>query len=125
MAAVALADKVLAAGYGMDKLDFFDSEGTFLHPVPQPRLAGPQHPSANALARPRLHTILQDAVHEAGVPVRVGVTISELEQTDKAVDVNFTDDTREQYDLVIGADGIRSLVRSLVFGPEYHPFFAG
>src|SRR5919199_4532405 len=97
LASVGLADKVLAAGYGMDKLDFFDAEGNFLHPVPQPRLAGPHYPSANALPRPRLHTILQEAVHEAGVPVRVGVTISELEQTDEAVVVNFTDDSRDQY----------------------------
>ena len=125
LASVGLADKVLQAGYGMDKLDFFDSEGNFLHAVPQPRLAGPQYPSANALTRPRLHAILQDAVREAGVPVRLGVTVSELEQTDEVVDVNFTDDTRDQYDLVIGADGIRSLVRSLMFGREYHPTFVG
>jgi 2-polyprenyl-6-methoxyphenol hydroxylase-like FAD-dependent oxidoreductase len=125
LASVGLADKVLAAGYGMDKLDFFDGDGNFLNPVPQPRLAGPQYPSANALPRPRLHTILQEAVHEAGVPVRVGVTVSELEQTDEAVEVNFTDDPRDTFDLVIGADGIRSLVRSLVFGPELHPTFAG
>jgi 2-polyprenyl-6-methoxyphenol hydroxylase-like FAD-dependent oxidoreductase len=125
LAAVGLADKVLAAGYGMDKLDFFDSEGNFLHGVPQPRLAGPQYPSANALPRPRLHTILQDAVHAAGVPVRVGVTVAELEQTEQAVQVNFTDDTAGAYDLVIGADGLRSLVRQLVFGTEYQPAFAG
>ena len=125
LAAVGLADHVLQAGYGMDKLDFHDSEGNFLHSVPQPRLAGPQYPSANALPRPRLHTILQEAVREAGVPVRLGVTVSELEQTDEAVEVTFTDWTSARYDLVIGADGIRSLVRSLVFGTEYQPRFAG
>jgi len=125
LAAVGLADKVLQAGYGMDKLDFFDSEGNFLHGVPQPRLAGPQYPSACALTRPRLHSILQDAVHAAGVNVRVGVTVAELTHTDEAVAVNFTDVSTGQYDLVIGADGIRSLVRQLVFGTEYQPIFAG
>jgi 2-polyprenyl-6-methoxyphenol hydroxylase-like FAD-dependent oxidoreductase len=125
LAAVGLADKVLAAGYGMDKVDFFDGEGNFLHSVPQPRLAGPQYPSANALTRPRLHAILQEAVHAAGVPVRLGVTVAELRQTAEAVEVTFTDDTRDRYDLVIGADGIRSLVRQLVFGPQYQPRFTG
>lgn len=125
LASVGLADQLRQAGYGMDKLDFFDSEGTFLHAVPQPRLAGPQYPSANALTRPRMHKILQDAVHAANVPVRLGVTVSELEQTDEAVEVTFTDWTNERYDLVIGADGIRSLVRQLVWGTDYQPAFAG
>jgi 2-polyprenyl-6-methoxyphenol hydroxylase-like FAD-dependent oxidoreductase len=88
-------------------------------------LAGPDYPSANALTRPRLHTILQDAVHEAGVPVRLGVTISELEQTEDAVEVTFTDWTNERYDVVIGADGIRSLIRQLVWGTDYQPTFVG
>jgi 2-polyprenyl-6-methoxyphenol hydroxylase-like FAD-dependent oxidoreductase len=125
LAAVGLADKVLAAGYGMDKLHFYDSEGNFLYEVPQPRLAGPQYPSANALTRPRLHTILQDAVHEARVNVRLGVTVAELQQTDTGVEVNFTDDTSDRYDLVIGADGLRSLIRQLVFGVDHQPIFAG
>lgn len=125
LASVGLADQALAAGFGMDTLSFYDHEGHLLYAVPQPQLAGPRYPAANALTRTRLHKILQDAVHQAGVNVRVGVTVSELEQKDDAVEVTFTDWTTSRYDLVIGADGIRSLVRSLVFGTQYQPGYAG
>ncbi len=125
LASVGLADEALAAGYAMDKLVFYDAEGHLLYEVPQPRLAGPDYPSSNALARPQLHKLLQDAVHKAGVNVRVGATVSELEQRDDQVEVTFTDWTNERYDLVIGADGLRSLVRSLVFGTEHQPEYAG
>jgi len=125
LATVGLANQVLAAGFGMDKVSFYDHDGNLISEIPQPRLAGPHYPAANALTRPRLHKILQDAVREAGVNVRVGVTVSELVQMDDAVEVTFTDWTTGRYDLVIGADGIRSLIRSLVFGTSYQPGFAG
>jgi 2-polyprenyl-6-methoxyphenol hydroxylase-like FAD-dependent oxidoreductase len=125
LASVGLADQALAAGFGMDTLSFYDHEGHLLYAVPQPQLAGPRYPAANALTRTRLHKLLQDAVQAAGVPVRVGVTVSELEQKDEAVEVTFTDWSTNRYDLVIGADGIRSLVRSLVFGTQYQPSYAG
>lgn len=125
MASVGLADQALAAGFGMNMLAFYDHNGNLMYEVPQPQLAGPNYPAANALTRSRLHKLLQDAIHKAGVNVRVGVTVSELEQSDDAVEVTFTDWTNERYDLVIGADGIRSLVRSLVFGTEHQPTYAG
>jgi 2-polyprenyl-6-methoxyphenol hydroxylase-like FAD-dependent oxidoreductase len=125
LATVGLADQVLAAGFGMDKVGFYDHDGNLISEIPQPRPAGPHYPAANALTRPRLHKILQDAVREAGVNVRVGVTVSELVQMDDAVEVTFTDWTTGRYDLVIGVDGIRSLIRSLVFGTSYQPGFAG
>ena len=125
LASVGLADQALAAGFAMDTLSFYDHEGHLLYSIPQPQLAGPNYPSSNALTRTRLHKLLQDAVRQAGVNVRVGLTASELEQRDDAVEVTFTDASTDRYDLVIGADGIRSLVRSLVFGTQYQPGYAG
>ncbi|GAC1300665.1 MAG: FAD-dependent oxidoreductase [Ktedonobacteraceae bacterium] len=125
LASVGLADQALAAGFAMDTLSFYNHEGHLLYAIPQPQLAGPQYPSSNALTRTRLHKLLQDAVQQAGIPVRLGVTVSELEEKEDAVEVTFTDWTTARYDLVIGADGIRSLVRSLVFGTQYQPSYAG
>jgi 2-polyprenyl-6-methoxyphenol hydroxylase-like FAD-dependent oxidoreductase len=127
LAALGLAERVVAEGYGMDALELHTPDGHLIARIPQPKLAGPQFPATNAIARPRLHSILQDAVHAEGVPVHVGVTVRSLEQTSDRVHVSFTDGTTGEYDLVVGADGLRSLVRRLVFGEgeELQPHFEG
>jgi 2-polyprenyl-6-methoxyphenol hydroxylase-like FAD-dependent oxidoreductase len=45
-------------------------------------------------------------------------TITAVEQDDSGVDVTFRRAAPRRFDLVIGADGIHSAVRRLVFGPE-------
>ena len=59
-----------------------------------------------ALPRSALHGILLD-----GVPVRFGRTVRAIGDS-----VTFDDGTEGRYDLVVGADGVRSAVRRLVFG---------
>ncbi|HEU4323130.1 MAG TPA: FAD-dependent oxidoreductase [Roseiflexaceae bacterium] len=122
---VGLAERVLEAGHAMGALRFFDSEGRLLYEVPQPQLAGPDYPPSCALTRPRLHAILQEAIQAAGVRVRLGLSVAEIAQREALVEVAFTDGTTGSYDLLIGADGLRSTVRSLVFGPEHQPVFTG
>lgn len=51
-----------------------------------------------------------------GADVREGVSIETLCQPADRVDVRFDDGTREAFDLVVGADGIHSRVRELLFG---------
>ena len=68
-----------------------------------------------AMERAALHEALREAT--AGVSVRLGVSATGLEDGD-APRVAFSDGGTGSYDLVVGADGIRSTVRSLAFdGP--------
>lgn len=53
-----------------------------------------------------------------GIDYRFNNRIIALEQREEAVSVTFKDGTVEDYDFVIGADGIHSGVRKLVFGSE-------
>lgn len=64
-----------------------------------------------------LEQVLYDAVRER-VEVRLGNSIQSVSQTDKQVQVTFERGAPEAFDLLIGADGIHSNVRALVFGPE-------
>ena len=52
----------------------------------------------------------------AGVPCRLGTAVTSLMQDDRSVTVAFSDGTSGAYDLVVGADGIRSTVRALTLG---------
>jgi FAD-dependent urate hydroxylase len=61
-----------------------------------------------ALPRADLHAVLRD-----GVPVRLGRTIGSLERLDGPVQVTFDDGSGGEFDLVVGADGLRSTVRRL------------
>jgi len=59
------------------------------------------------------------------VEVRFSSVPTRIEQDPDGVDVLLTNTTdgasvTERFDLVVGADGLRSTVRSLVFGPHEH-----
>jgi 2-polyprenyl-6-methoxyphenol hydroxylase-like FAD-dependent oxidoreductase len=47
-----------------------------------------------------------------------GDSIDRVEQVDAGLNVTFASGARREFDLVIGADGLHSRVRELVFGPE-------
>jgi 2-polyprenyl-6-methoxyphenol hydroxylase-like FAD-dependent oxidoreductase len=50
---------------------------------------------------------------------RFNISASKIEQNDeKKVQVEFTDGTQEEFDVVIGTDGLYSTVRELAFDPE-------
>jgi len=120
-----LIDEALAAGFAMDGDRFHLADGTLLADNEFPRVAGPKYPGLNGITRPKLHQLLTDAVKRSGAVVRLGVTVEELDQDDFGVDVRLTDGTTGRYDLVIGADGIYSLIRRLVFPEEPAPSYTG
>lgn len=91
-----------------------------------PRLNGPEYPSLVQLSRPALHAILADAVRAAGIPLRLGVTVDAIRgYADGQLDVRSNDGRRVQCDLVVGADGVHSRVRTLMFPELPKPRFTG
>lgn len=68
-----------------------------------------------------MHSTLEEALYEAlegTVEVRFGCSLTHVVQEQDEVVVTFRDGTTETFDLVIGADGVHSITRTLVFGPE-------
>lgn len=66
-----------------------------------------------AINRAELHRTLRDA--RQAPPIRMGVTLVSLGETAESATVHLSDGTQTRYDLVVGADGIGSSVRQLLF----------
>lgn len=78
----------------------------------------------NGISRRILHDVLHEAATANGVNFRMGASVDEIKNEQDGATVKFTDGTEASYDLVVGADGIYSKVRSLQFG-EYEPRYIG
>ncbi|MEU6032187.1 FAD-dependent monooxygenase [Streptomyces tauricus] len=69
------------------------------------------------IAREDLSRILADALPDI-VDLRLSESVNSIAEHHDQVDVVFASGTSESFDLVLGADGMHSAVRRLVFGPE-------
>ncbi len=72
-------------------------------------------PILNA-TRPELVAILRAGLRDT--PIRFGTALESLDQCHDEVNAVFSDGSRETFDLVVGADGIHSSVRQVVFGAQ-------
>jgi 2-polyprenyl-6-methoxyphenol hydroxylase-like FAD-dependent oxidoreductase len=106
-------EQVQASGYAFDVTGIRapDPAGTVVAEIPDAKTGGPDLPAAMGMSRPELARILVDRALEVGVKVRFGTTHTELRQDADGVDVAFADGSTERYDLVVGADGVRSWTR--------------
>src|SRR5438105_3012698 len=107
-------DEVAASGYAFNALGLHAPDGTLLVEMEDVRSGGPDLPATVGMYRPTLARILTDKAAAAGAKLRYATTVQFLTQDAGGVDITFSDATHSRYDLLIGADGIRSHVRSLL-----------
>jgi 2-polyprenyl-6-methoxyphenol hydroxylase-like FAD-dependent oxidoreductase len=123
---IGVLDRCVEAGFGVTRLARGNARGEIVAIDGEAsRLNGPEYPATLGIMRPVFHRILADATREVAARVRLGVTVEAIQQRPESVEARLSDGTSGQYDLNVGADGINSRVRELVFGSELKPRFTG
>ena len=111
--ALGLGAEVAARAVEIPRQRFLDHRGRLLADVDVSQLWAGVGPCL-ALHRAGLHDALREGADDT--PIRGGVMLDRLVQRDGKVAAELSDGTRDEYDLVVGADGIHSTVRRLAFG---------
>jgi 2-polyprenyl-6-methoxyphenol hydroxylase-like FAD-dependent oxidoreductase len=123
---IGCAEDCIAAGYPAKRWGgLYATDGTFIKEMPGTPVPGVDLPPMNGLTRPKLHEILTSHALEAGVTIRYSTTFGDLEDDGDGVDVTFTDGSTGRFDVVVGADGVYSKVRSHVVEGEVEPYYIG
>jgi 2-polyprenyl-6-methoxyphenol hydroxylase-like FAD-dependent oxidoreductase len=109
-----LLEPIKKAGAITNKTRLFRFDGTHLHDLEEPVIEEGL-PATGGIMRPVLHRIMQERVKELGIAVRLGLTVTALENDESGVAVTFSDGSNGHYDLVVGADSVASSVRAIAF----------
>ena len=114
--ALGLLDSCVARGYPFSSVAIRapDSRATVLAELESFRTGGPELPAALGMYRPDLARILMSAAEAAGASMRFATTLGAMMQDEHGVEVEFSDGSHGRYDLVIGADGVRSSTRRMM-----------
>ncbi|MDT8915306.1 FAD-dependent monooxygenase [Amycolatopsis sp. PS_44_ISF1] len=122
--ALGVLDETVAAGYVFDEYVRCDAAGAPVVALPCPSFSDGV-PGYLGIARARLAGILRTAVVSAGARLRTGVGIEEFTDGPPAAQVRLSDGREGEYDLVVGCEGLRSPLRTRLFGAPAGPVFTG
>lgn len=116
-ASLGILPRLRELGYQIPRVDYVDRHGKTQATLPFARLAQVANGGLTSILRPDLELAIREGLpHD--VDLRYGRTVSAVGQSREGVTLTLDDGQVLNADLLIGADGIHSAVRELVFGPE-------
>ncbi|MGH9515411.1 MAG: FAD-binding domain [Terriglobales bacterium] len=107
---------LMERGYLMQRLRMVDADGHEVAGMDVASIRQQVDGRFISIARSDLAAALFHACE--GIPAHFGVSIVDIRQDARGVSVTLSDGGTDRFDLVVGADGLHSRVRELVFGPE-------
>lgn len=114
--ALGVWEDVRAAGYPFEGLTLRapGPDAPVVADLPDVKTGGPDYPAGMGMYRPDLAKIMLAHAERAGVTLRFGARVTGIQDHGDDVEVFVDDAAIGRYDLVIGADGLHSTVRSLI-----------
>ena len=111
-----LLDDILAAGYPVPRgrNSYYDHTGADIVETFYPTADQGRIPAILGIKRAEMHRVMSARVDTLGVPIQFGTTVQELEEGHGGIAAALSDGTRARYDLIIGADGVRSAIRGMI-----------
>ena len=119
--AMGVLPRLRELSYDVEEMTYLDESGRRRAGLDYGRFARMVDGRLLTIMRPDLELALRERV-AGDVDLRYGRGIERIEQADGVVHARLTDGTELDVDLLVGADGIHSTVRRLVFGEEARYF---
>lgn len=113
-------EKYQARGIEMNSYKLFNQQGKRLKNYDTTTIKK-RFGDYQGISRPELISLLQEYIPADAI--RFGTTVKSIRQTDQENTVTFSDDHTENFELVVIADGIHSITRSLVFPKKDYPYY--
>jgi 2-polyprenyl-6-methoxyphenol hydroxylase-like FAD-dependent oxidoreductase len=111
---VGVSGEVMRRGVPFNHVRMRKADGALIAEIPTPHTGGAGLPATMGALRSDIQDILCEHVYAAGVSVRLGLSVARIDAHAERAQVEFTDGSTGRYDLVVGADGIRSAVRGML-----------
>src|SRR4051794_13264112 len=111
-----VADTLEQRSSEMKAAEFRSSGGGLLASWPQAEISAENNAPTLQVSREELSKVLSGFVSDG--TIRTGRRVTEYQEADDHVDVRFEDGSTESADVLIGADGLRSMVRAQLLGDE-------
>ena len=108
---IGILDDILEAGHTENGITLFWADGRVMAELPTPRTGGDDLPATIGALRPDLHEILVRKAEEHGVEIRLGLELVSFENHDDSATSVLSDGTRETWDVIVIAEGIKSQTR--------------
>lgn len=121
-----VAQQCVEVGAPLDNYYFFDAMGNPIgEEATPPVVTGPHLPSLLGISRPAIHKVLSDRARALGCEIRYDQKLVGIAQDEHRVTAMFENGEQGTFDLLVGADGVNSTVRSLVAPDAPKPEYVG
>jgi 2-polyprenyl-6-methoxyphenol hydroxylase-like FAD-dependent oxidoreductase len=107
-------ERAAESGYPFYSTGIRIPDGTLVAELDDIQTGGPDLPATMGMERGNLAEVLIEAAEKAGANIRFGMTVTAFDDDGDGIDVTFSDGSISRYDLVVGADGVSSDVRSMI-----------